>query len=142
MSPILACGQCADQSLFHVFPFLFYWMILFVICSLLMGPILAGIAGWRKEALPPLPHRYFLPALGLSLLLAPLTMGSMALPFGLAITFGLFKMTRSYRQGSRLPPGTEFSRLGRFARSLQRVYLTVCFLLIPVAYARLWWQWH
>lgn len=140
MSPPLACGQCFDQSLFDYFPFSFYWVILFVAWSLAPGPLMAMVWRLNKERLPPLPHRYFLLGLGLSLVLAPVTMGAVALPMAIAAFIALVQMARSYR-ASRLHLAS-LSPMACRARRFQRLFLATYLALIPVAYLRLWWQSH
>jgi hypothetical protein len=123
-----------DQALFNQFPFLFYWVILFVIWSLVLGLTLGLASRIKKETLPPLPHQYFLLAICLTFLL----LGTIGLAFAVAICVSLFGVTRSILRTRK--NGPELNGLSKMAMSHQRVYLAACLTSIPVAYLRQWWQ--
>jgi hypothetical protein len=136
MTPLLACGACADEQILGAFPFLFYWIIVFLVWSLPVGVPL-GIAG-RKHFLPVKPWRYFLLALGLILTLGLLMQGSVTIPLAITIGISLVKVGQSLRDFKKLqPPPLGITLL---AYRIQKIYLTVCLLAIPVGYLRLFLQ--
>lgn len=138
ITPLLACGQCVDRSLFAVFPFAFYWGPALAVWSVVIGIPLSIFSYARKEALPMHPFRYFLLALALLFILGVPTMGSVALPLFLANSICLYRMVKSQRLLKTMDPAP--TGVTAFAYRVQRIYLAVCFGIIPVAYIRFFIQ--
>lgn len=142
MISLFACGVCVDTSFFAGFPFAFYWIPVFVLWSLLFGVPVSIAAKQKQEPIPLLPWPYFLLGLGLILCVGILLLkGSLAVPLFFAISLSLYKVAQSQRAMSKYPlvsPGP----ITRLACRGQKLYLTICLVLIPVAYVRLGLQMH
>ena len=131
---MIACGTCTDGAILLVAPFMMYWLILFIAWSLLVGVPLSLIAYAKRVHLPMRPLVYFLVALGLIVVLLPLTMGSALFPmvFFLPIwIFRLYKSLKKFVRKKEAPTG-----LVKVALQAQRIAFVTSLALIPVAYLR------
>ncbi|RMG13389.1 MAG: hypothetical protein D6731_12170 [Planctomycetota bacterium] len=90
----LACGVCVDQSLLAALPFLLWWGVLFVLWALLWGPFCAVGSRWGRARPSLRPLRWFAAFVGLGLLAAPLTLGSLFLPLLFLLPVWLHRLWR------------------------------------------------
>lgn len=96
----VTCGTCADQSLIGVAPFLIPWLIVFLLWSLLVGPLVFRYTHTSTTTDLRNPARMFL---GFFLLLVGsvlVLMGSLLVPFVLLVPFWITALIRGLRRGT------------------------------------------
>jgi hypothetical protein len=130
--------MCVDQMIYSALPFVFHWLPVFLIWSVLVGIPLAVISRIKRQPLLLYPHRYFLLGCGLMVALAPVSGGSVAAPLFLTICVALARARRSLISASKLE--TAPMGLTLLGCRVQRLFLAVCLGVIPVSYLPLWWQ--
>lgn len=136
---ILACGNCLDRQLCEAVPFLFYWCILLGIWMLGAGFPLAILSLARKEPLPLNPIRFFLGTLGCIALAVVPSAGSLVLPASAVAAYAVYRTVLLLVWERRLrPQPPTLSDLWLYR--VQRIFLAVAVLAIPVAYVRMWLQ--
>lgn len=135
---LLGCGQCVDRSFFAVFPFVFYWCLLFGFWSFWLGLPLVIVSRIRKEPLPLYPHRYFLAAFAALILVGLPTGGSVALPVGAVTTVALWRSAQLMLKWKAMEPPP--AKLELWSFRIQRIFLLAGLGLIPVAYLRAFLQ--
>lgn len=136
--PVLACGMCVDQMIYSALPFVFHWLPVFFIWSVLAGIPLAVASRIKRQPLLLYPHRYFLLGSGLVIAFAPLSGGSVAAPLFLTVCIGLVRARRSLISARKME--TAPTGLPLLGCRVQRLFLAVCLGVIPVSYLRQWWQ--
>jgi hypothetical protein len=143
---LLACGLCLDGNVLFALPFVFYWLLVFLLWSLGFGTWLAfarrNVYGPPIE-LPMNPLRYLLVAPLLIVVLVPFTMGAVLAPLVPLMLVWFVRLGLSIR-APVLPTIDEprRARLVSIYRSVQRVVFTAALLLVPVAYVRWYVQMH
>ncbi len=94
---VVACGTCVDTGLLSGFPFLGWWVLLFLGWSLLVGPLVFRFVNAANATDLRNPARLFLTLFGLLVVSVVITEGSFLLPFVLVAPFWIAALVRGIR---------------------------------------------
>ncbi|MFH1024820.1 MAG: hypothetical protein V1809_15675 [Planctomycetota bacterium] len=125
--PALACGVCLDANVTGIIPFAGYWLVLFVLWTLLAGPISLSIVRRTEHSGVRSPAWMFLWFIIVVVVMAPVTGGAVVGPFVLFSPFWLIRIVRAARD----PRGPRWKKINV-------VLLGILLICIPVSYVVPW----
>ncbi len=119
---ILACGFCTDGMVYYGLPFIFYWMILFALWTIIIGNIPYMRTITDEELAPPPAKSFGLYVLILVILVIP-TAASLTIPF---ILVSLHWIANVIKFSTDKTPSLN--------RKYNRILLFILLIFIPLSY--------